>query len=72
MTLDTNWLIASYLWGTVGFAFCVYGRKSGQLMPLVGGVVMMVASFLIPSVVWLTVACVLAIVAVRFFSRLGY
>jgi len=53
-------LIASFFWGTVGLAFVVYGKKSGEIFPAVIGVLLMVLSCFL-SGLWLTVVALLLI-----------
>jgi hypothetical protein len=46
-------LIASFFWGTIGFALLVYGKKADEMIPLVIGLILMVISYFL-SALWLT------------------
>jgi hypothetical protein len=50
-------LVASFIWGTIGFALFVYGKKADEIFPLVIGLTLMVLSYFL-SWPWLTVAAV--------------
>ncbi len=38
-------LIASFLWGTIGFGFAIYGKKQESTVPLIGGIALMAGSY---------------------------
>jgi len=46
-------LLASFFWGTIGFALLVYGKKADEMIPLVIGLILMVISYFL-SALWLT------------------
>ena len=50
-------LVASFIWGTIGFALFVYGKKADEIFPLLTGLTLMVLSYFLPWS-WLTVAAV--------------
>lgn len=50
-------LILSFFFGLLGTAMFVFGKRSGRVVPLVCGVVLMVMPALMPSVVAMTIAC---------------
>jgi len=37
MDLDSNLLMASLLFGTIGMGMLLFGKKSGRTMPLIAG-----------------------------------
>ncbi len=43
MNTDTLW--ASMLWGAVGSGFALYGKKQGRPVPMIGGLVMIGATY---------------------------
>ena len=49
-------LVASFIWGTIGFALFV-GKKADEIFPLLIGLTLMVLSYFL-SWPWLTVAAV--------------
>ena len=50
-------LVASFIWGTIGFALFVYGKKADEIFPLFIGLTLMLLSYFL-SWPWLTVAAV--------------
>ena len=51
-------LIASFFWGTIGFALLVYGKKADEMIPLVIGLILMVISYFL-SALWLTLISII-------------
>ena len=45
---DTNFLLASLLWGSVGAGYCLYGKKRGETIPLGGGLALIGLSYFVP------------------------
>jgi len=70
--LDEHFLFASLLWGSVGAGYLLYGRKQRSMVPFVGGAAMIAVSFWISSWVWMSLVCVLLIVAVHQLIKRGY
>ena len=46
---DINYLFASLIWGSIGFGYFLYGKKQGSWVPMLGGGLMMVASYFASS-----------------------
>jgi hypothetical protein len=70
--LDANFLFASLLWGSVGVGYFIYGKKQGSMMPLIGGIAMIAASYVVSSWFWMSLICIALIVGVYQMSRRGY
>jgi uncharacterized membrane protein HdeD (DUF308 family) len=70
--LDTNFLIASLIWGSVGVGYCIYARKERQWVPLTGGIVMIAASYLCASALIMSLICIAAMVGVYWLAKQGY
>lgn len=70
--LNQHFLWASCVWGAVASGYWVYGWKQRSIIPFLGGLVMMGASFLIISALWMSLACVAAMVGVWWLMRQGY
>jgi hypothetical protein len=51
-------LVASFIWGTVGFALVVYGKKAAEALPLSIGLALMVLSYFL-TCGWLTLVSVI-------------
>ena len=44
---DTSFLIASLIWGSIGGGYFMYGKKSQKPLALIGGLVLMVSSYML-------------------------
>ncbi|HLH55051.1 MAG TPA: hypothetical protein VKY92_15690 [Verrucomicrobiae bacterium] len=69
---DASFLFASLVWGSVGFGYFIFGKKQASWPAMVGGVVMMGASYVVGSALLLSLLCVAAIAAVYFLIKRGY
>jgi predicted phage tail protein len=69
---NANFLFASLVWGSVGLGYFIYGKKQGSWAPMVGGGLMMVASYFVASALLMSLVCVALIVLVYFLLRNGY
>jgi hypothetical protein len=65
---DTTSLMVSMLFGTVGLGFLVFGKKSGQAIPMCVGVALMIFPYFIPNIAILLTVCIL-LTAVPFVVR---
>ena len=72
MILSTNFLFASLLWGSVGSGYFIYGKKQRSGIPMVGGVVMMAASYFVSSALLMSLLCLGLIAAVYVLLKRGY
>ena len=70
--LNANFLFASLIWGSLGFGYFIYGKKQSSWPPMVGGVLMMAASYLVSSALLMSLICVGLVVLVYFLLRQGY
>ena len=66
---DPGTLVAALIWGSVGFAFALYGWRMKDTMPLFGGIAMMAVSYFVSSPLWMSVAEVALIVAVFWLKK---
>ena len=69
--LDEHFLFASLIWGSVGGGYLLYARKQRMIVPFVGGVAMIGASFLVISWLWMSLFCIGVVVAVYKFIEWG-
>jgi hypothetical protein len=67
-----SFLLASLLWGTVGFGYFIYGKKQGLWVPMIGGVVLMALSYLGGTALIMSLLSLAVIGAVYFLCREGY
>jgi hypothetical protein len=72
MNLDANFLFASLIWGSVGIGYFIYGRKQQAVVPLIGGILMIVASYFAPSALDMSLICIVLMAAVYWLLRNGY
>ena len=72
VTLDANYLFASLMWGSVGIAYFIYGKKQMCMSALIGGIVMVAVSYLIGSALWMSVACLAIVGTVYWLAKQGY
>ena len=70
--ISFNSLFASLVWGSVGLGYFVYGKKQGAWPAMVGGVVMMVLSYIVPSTLLMSLSCIGLMALVYFLVRQGY
>jgi len=69
---NANFLFASLIWGSVGLGYFIYGKKSGSWVPMVGGIVMIAVSYVVPSALIMSLISVSLIALVYFLLREGY
>ena len=66
--MDMNSLLLSLLFGAVGMAFLLYGKKMAAVVPMVAGFGLMVVPYFITNLILLTIVGVL-LTAVPFVVR---
>ena len=62
--LDEQFLFASLLWGSVGAGYVLYARRQREVAPLIGGVTMIAVSCFVGSWFWMSILCLVLMVAV--------
>ena len=67
-----SFLFASLLWGSVGFGYFIYGKKQSSWVPMVGGIVMIVASYFAGTALLMSLISIAIIFAVWFLLKEGY
>jgi len=65
--MSTLWL--SFLFGTIGMGYLVYGRKQRQIVPLVSGLVLMGTPYLVSNL-WAVGGLCLVAMAVPFVVKI--
>ena len=53
---STSTLLASLFWGSVGLGYCIYGKKQGAMIVLLGGAGLIVISYFIASALTMSLA----------------
>ena len=69
---DTKNLFASMFWGSIGVGYFIYGKRQRAVVPLVGGLLMIAASYFAPSVLLMSLACAGLMAAVYVLVKRGY
>jgi predicted phage tail protein len=69
---SASFLFASLFWGSVGVGYFIYGKKQGSWLPMVGGAVMVVASYFIGSALLMSLLCAGVVAAVYSLLKRGY
>jgi hypothetical protein len=69
MDLDPTYLTLSMLFGAVGFALFMFGKKSGKIPHLAAGVALMTCPYFITNLIAMTSICVVIAVAPFFMPE---
>jgi len=72
IVLDSKFLFASLVWGSIGVGYFIYGKKQQATMPMVGGAVMVAISYLVGSWFWMSLFCLALMFAVYWLVKQGY
>ena len=72
MNLDSGFLFASLLWGSVGVGYWVYGKKQQEMMPMIGGLAMIGVSIMVTGWFLMSLLCIALMVAVYLLTKRGY
>ena len=67
--LDTKFLLASLIWGSIGVGYFIYGKKQQEVAPLVGGLVMIAVSYLVGSALLMSLISIAVMIAVYYVVR---
>ena len=71
MDISIGALVAGFLVSTIGFSLLLYGKKQARIPQLIVGCLMLVAPFVVPGALWISVAGVAAIGGLWFAVRMG-
>jgi len=69
---NASFLFASLVWGSVGMGYFIYGKKQSSWPPMIGGILMMVASYFVGSALLMSLLCVVLMVAIYFLLKQVY
>lgn len=67
--MDTGWLMWGVVFGSIGMAYFVYGKRQKRVVPLLSGVALMFFPYFVSNLVLLVVIGVLLSV-IPYFIRL--
>ena len=69
---NTHFLFASLIWGSVGVGYFIYGKRQRSWLPMLGGVLMIAASYFVGSALMMSLICAGVIVAIYILLKQGY
>lgn len=72
LDFDSSFLFASLLWGSIGVGYWIYGKKQREMVPMIGGAVMIGVSYLVSSWLLMTLIDLTLMVAVYRLMKRGY
>ena len=70
--INTHFLFASLIWGSIGVGYFVYGKKQSSLVPLIGGLLMIGVSYFIGSALIMSLISLGIIGGVYFLLKRGF
>ncbi len=68
---DTGFLFASLIWGSVGLGYFIFGKKERSWPPMMGGVLMMAASYFAGALWVMSLVCLALIAGVYVLLKRG-
>ena len=69
---NTHFLFASLIWGSVGLGYFIYGKKQSSWLAMVGGALMITASYFAGSALIMSLIGTGLIVTIYVLSKRGY
>jgi len=72
ISLDSKFLFASLIWGSVGVGYFIYGKRQQAMVPMIGGVAMVAISYLVGSWFWMSLLSIALMITVYWLVRQGY
>jgi len=69
---DPGFLFASLIWGSVDVGYFIYGKRQQSFVPMIGGVLMIAASYFVSSAWVMSLVCLGLVAAVYFLLKQGY
>ena len=69
MNLDPNSLWASLVWGSVGLGCLIYGKKQGKVVPLFGGLSILVGSYFLETALTMSLVSIGLMVAIYILAK---
>ncbi len=69
---NASFLFASLVWGSVGVGYFIFGKKQRSWVPMVGGLLMIIAAYFIGSALLMSLVSVGIMVAVYVLLKRGF
>ena len=60
---DAKFLFASLIWGSIGVGYIIYAKKQQEIVPFIGGLVMIAVSYFVSS------ALLMSLISIAVLSR---
>jgi hypothetical protein len=67
-----SFLLASLLWSSIGFGYFIYGKKQGLWVPMVGGIAIIVVSYVGGTALIMSAISLAIMGLVYYLVRQGY
>lgn len=69
---STSFLFASLIWGSIGAGYWLYGKKQSSWVAMIGGVLLIVASYFVASALLMSLISVAIMIAVYVLLKRGF
>ena len=69
--MSTDTLLAALVWGAIGSGFALYGKKQGRPVPMIGGLVMIGATYFCETALVMSVVGVGLIAGIWWATQRG-
>jgi len=69
---DTHFLFASLIWGSVGVGYFIYWKKQSSWVPMIGGLLMIGASYFVGSALLMSLIGLGLMAAIYLLLKRGY
>lgn len=69
IALNSSTVVASLLWGSIGFGIAVFGYRQKDMRNLFGGIAIVAVSYFVWSALYMSLTAVLLIAAIIWLRR---
>ena len=69
---NTHFLFASLIWGSIGIGYFIYGKKQSSWVPMIGGLMMIGASYFVGSALLMSLIGIGLMAAIYMLLKRGY
>ena len=68
---DAKFLFASLIWGSIGVGYIIYAKKQQEIVPFIGGLIMVAVSYFVSSALLMSLISIAVIAVVYVLLRRG-
>lgn len=68
MKLDSGFLYAQLLWGSIGMGYFIYGKKQAKAAQMFGGILLVAASYFLENALAMSGACIGLIIGIHLMA----